>query len=495
MPRSQPTFQEGAEVHISGKLFSIKQVPTKPSVCCHYPVKKQRTGSNEIVTVDLLREYCFAKDAVNTQYLLEVIYEPDSRKTNLDKLKIPIKRETHGQSVYLLHLKGKIKGRRDNHVAYIWRLVFAIDARDNWNWKKKENILAEQIRKSIPIGSVLVLQPSGNRYQIDAFLSASGAFSTVFRATDLRDSSSVVVKVQHRDKASHEADILRALNGKRGIVPYVDYGAVDIQFANIDKISHRDAFHQLPNTSSFGCVVAGYIDGTTLDRYIKRKHDSGQITCGVAIGIAQQLCEIIDAIHKNGYLHLDLKPQNIIIDERQKLTIVDMGSVVKKGEPFLMVGAGAHAAPEIREWLLNQPTNWMFLSKLLAADNAPNEVLQRQRFASQSAISQVSEASDVFSVGAILFHILVGREPRHLRNDNESFIAVEAVLIHENDFSEDAKRFIPALYQALAINPASRFRSCSALSQEISCLSSSISFPWWNIWLRLRYAIFRSPTE
>ena len=59
-----------------------------------------------------------------------------------------------------------------------------------------------------------------------------------------------------------------------------------------------------------------------------------------------QLCEIIEYLHQNGILYLDVKPENILIVE-DKLTLIDFGGAIRKQEySGVMFGTQGYAAPE-----------------------------------------------------------------------------------------------------------------------------------------------------
>lgn len=59
-----------------------------------------------------------------------------------------------------------------------------------------------------------------------------------------------------------------------------------------------------------------------------------------------QLCEIIEYLHQNGILYLDVKPENIMIRE-DKLSLIDFGGAIRKrGESGVVFGTLGYAAPE-----------------------------------------------------------------------------------------------------------------------------------------------------
>jgi serine/threonine protein kinase len=118
-------------------------------------------------------------------------------------------------------------------------------------------------------------------------------------------------------------------------------------------------------------VVTETLRGRTLARLLD---DSRRLTAAEAAVLGIQLCSAIAYLHDYGYLHLDLKPSNIVIDGGRAI-VVDL-SIAQRP---------AHGIPGLG--------TWQYL--------APEQALGRR----------LDAAADVWGVGAVLFEALTGRAP------------------------------------------------------------------------------------
>lgn len=125
-------------------------------------------------------------------------------------------------------------------------------------------------------------------------------------------------------------------------------------------------------------VVTPWIEGSTLSALVA----GGQrLPVGIALWIARQAAEALDALHAEGWIHGDLKPENLLVGTDWHVTLLDLGFARRAGEvgsaaDRVVLGTPNYLAPE------------SFTSKL-ATDIR----------------------SDIYSLGVLLFQILAGRLP------------------------------------------------------------------------------------
>lgn len=117
-----------------------------------------------------------------------------------------------------------------------------------------------------------------------------------------------------------------------------------------------------------------FIDGDDLSSLLRRV---GRLSSERAVEIARQLCVGLSAIHKAGILHRDFKPANVIIDSKGKARITDFGIAGLEAEiakDNLRAGTPAYMSPE------------------------------------QITGSDVSQKSDIYSLGLVLYEIFTGKQ-------------------------------------------------------------------------------------
>jgi len=120
-----------------------------------------------------------------------------------------------------------------------------------------------------------------------------------------------------------------------------------------------------------------YVDGEDLRSLLRR---AGRLSGERAIAIARQICAGLAAAHDRGILHRDLKPANVMIDGHGRARITDFGLAALAGEvgqDDVRSGTPLYMAPE------------------------------------QLAGRSVSAASDVYSLGLVLFELFTGKSAWH----------------------------------------------------------------------------------
>jgi serine/threonine-protein kinase len=185
-----------------------------------------------------------------------------------------------------------------------------------------------------------------------------------------------------------------------------------------------------------------YIPGTDLKTLLRQR---GRFSIEEAIHLIVQACAGIGYAHRAGLVHCDVKPQNMLVTPDQRLKVTDFGiaralASIKPDEQSEVVwGSPQYFSPE-------------------QATGAPP-----------------SPASDVYSLGVILYEMLTGQLP--FKSDNPS----ELARLHREIPPTPPRRLNPAIPPALeqivlkvlSKEPAARYRTADQLGRVLLNFSES----------------------
>ena len=214
------------------------------------------------------------------------------------------------------------------------------------------------------VGDVLA-----DRYRIESILGVGG-MASVYRATDLRLDRDVAVKVLAANLAA-DAQFAERFNREAGAMAGFSHPNVaavyDVELG--DPTTGREPFY----------VMEYCPQGSLADRL----RAGGRIPPAELIPIVAAVSEGLAELHRNGLIHRDVKPANILFaNDRAKLA--DFGVAWNQGphdgDPLTLPGSTIGTAP--------------YLAPELGAGEPP------------------SAASDVYSLGVTIFQVLTGQYPR-----------------------------------------------------------------------------------
>jgi serine/threonine-protein kinase len=268
-----------------------------------------------------------------------------------------------------------------------------------------------------PISSPASLRPGhvlAGRYVIERAL-GRGGMATVYLAEERKHSRRVAVKVLHPDLARSLGTerFLREIRIAAGlshphIVPLIDSGEAD-----------GNLFY-----------VSVYVPGGSLRDRLNRERT---LPLGDALRVAREVGSALESAHRNGYIHRDVKPENILLAEGHAL-LADFGVAfacfADSGEPITAVGL-AIGTPEY-----------------MSPEQASGE-------------RDLGVASDVYSLACVIFEMLTGEPPFHGPNPR----ATMAMHVTKTPPSSRASRpELPVsldrvLAKALAKSPEERYAS------------------------------------
>jgi len=224
------------------------------------------------------------------------------------------------------------------------------------------------------------------RYEILGTVGAGG-MGVVYRAKDGELGEEVAIKMLR-------ADILR------GDDTAIQRLKAETRLAR--RISHRNVVrtHDFGEHDGACYVTMEYVEGMTVRRLIDTR---GRLSVSSALAIAAQLSDALDVAHRQGVVHRDIKPQNLLLDPDGVLKVMDFGvarlveHTTVLTQVGMVVGTPSYMSPE----------------QLLAED--------------------VDGRSDLYSVGVVLYECLTGRLPFEARTP----VSLIAKLLHEDPAPPD----------------------------------------------------------
>lgn len=229
----------------------------------------------------------------------------------------------------------------------------------------------------IPEQALPLAKPSGgdtalildNRYRLESLL-GEGGMGRVYLATDLRlFHRSVALKQLRADLCGDESFLRRFAREERVL-------------ATVSSPHHIPALYDVgPETARVPYYVMEYVDGCTLRKLIQLNRGKPVLRLLDVCRIMVELFEGLSQIHRLGFIHRDVKPDNISLDVTGCVKLMDFGiarstradGVTQTGQ---VVGSRLYASPE------------------------------------QKRGDDVDESTDVYSAGVVMFELLTGQHPQ-----------------------------------------------------------------------------------
>ncbi len=318
-------------------------------------------------------------------------------------------------------------------------------------------------------------------YQVGGLI-AKGAMGAVFVAQDNNTCRHVAMKLMLEDVKTQAGNVARFIEEAQ-VMGQLDHpNIVPVHDLSLDMGANPYYTMKLVRGVTLEEIIEDLVDGQaeTLEQYPLSR----------LITIFQKVCDAVAFAHSRGVIHRDLKPENIMVGEYGEVQLMDWGltKILQSDAPPPKKGtkrSKSMSAGMAGDWV-REPV------ESLRAKGDTYKTLKGQQLGTPLYMSpeqvhgqmdEHDERSDIFSLGAILYHLL-SLQPPHMAED---ISAVLVKVIGEDPIApgqlcgEDGKPlFVPhnpggripsglsaVAMKALAKDPAQRYQSVKEMQADI----------------------------
>ena len=205
------------------------------------------------------------------------------------------------------------------------------------------------------------------RYVVQAVV-GTGGMAVVYRAFDQKKNRIVAIKVLRPEYESDEEFVRRFSREAEAA----------------SKVSHENIVNMLDVgiDGDMRYIVMEYVDGQTLKDMIRQR---GTIHPDTAIRMTIRILAAVDHAHRNGIVHRDIKPQNILVDNQGRVKVADFGIARLKASQTTHIEEGGSSGSALGSVHYFSPE--------------------------QARGEMADEKSDLYSVGVVMYEMLTGQVP------------------------------------------------------------------------------------
>ena len=273
----------------------------------------------------------------------------------------------------------------------------------------------------------------GGRYELDGIV-GRGGMAEVFRARDIRLDRIVAVKTLREDLARDATFQARFRREAQS--------AASLNHPSI--VAVYDTGEDMSEPAHVPYIVMEYVDGRTLRDLLR---DDRRLLPERALEITDGVLRALDYSHRNGIVHRDIKPGNVMLTRTGEVKVMDFGI--------------ARAVSDAQA-TMTQTAQVIGTAQYLSPEQARGE--------------RVDARSDLYSTGCLLYELLTGRPPFL----GDSPVAIAYQHVRENPVPpSQLDPEIPAwadsiVLRAMAKDPADRYQSAADMRTDIQRALSGV---------------------
>jgi serine/threonine-protein kinase len=267
----------------------------------------------------------------------------------------------------------------------------------------------------------------------DLGLLGQGGMSRVYRVRDESLGRESALKVLRPELVREDGAVLRFVEEAK-ITAQLDHPNIPPVYALSDEKKKST------------CFTMKVLEGLSLQQMLLGPRPDPQGFMFKVLEVLVRVCDATAFAHARGILHLDLKPQNVMVAEHGAIYLVDWGLARRKAElPKApnpdedgVVGTPAYMAPE----------------------------------QAHGAAHTFDERTDVFLLGGMIYRLLTGRPPYVAPTADETLkLAAKGVIFPPEAVAPKGsplpRRLIAIAMKALSIDPRQRYQTAAELRQEL----------------------------
>jgi serine/threonine protein kinase len=273
----------------------------------------------------------------------------------------------------------------------------------------------------------------GGRYELDGVV-GRGGMAEVYRARDIRLDRIVAVKTLREDLARDATFQARFRREAQS--------AASLNHPSI--VAVYDTGEDMSAPAHVPYIVMEYVDGRTLRELLR---DDRRLLPERALEITDGVLRALDYSHRNGIIHRDIKPGNVMLTRQAEVKVMDFGI--------------ARAVSDAQA-TMTQTAQVIGTAQYLSPEQARGE--------------RVDARSDLYSAGCLLYELLTGRPPF----TGDSPVAIAYQHVRENPIPpSQVDPEIPAwadsiVLKAMAKDPADRYQSAAEMRTDIQRALSGV---------------------